>query len=147
MATRYRHTQIGYLIIILMDIAIMCVIGWIIFEGGWWAPYTVLGILVLAEVLFASLVVSISDGYLKLRFGIGLISKRYNLNPIESCEVVRNKWYYGWGIRLTPHGWLYNVSGLKAVQVKLKTGKTFRVGTDEPEALCEALGLLIHPDT
>ncbi len=50
-----------------------------------------------------------------------------------------NRWYYGWGIRLTPHGRLYNLSGLEAVEVQLNTGKKFRIGTDEPDALVRAL--------
>jgi len=52
---------------------------------------------------------------------------------------VRNKWWYGLGIRLTPHGWLYNVSGLDAIEIVRRSGKTFRVGTDEPKALAAAL--------
>jgi len=35
--------------------------------------------------------------------------------------------------------WVYNVSGLEAVEVTLRSGKRFRIGTDEPEALLTAL--------
>jgi hypothetical protein len=52
---------------------------------------------------------------------------------------VRNPWYYGWGVRLTPHGILYNVSGLNAVELLLDDGRRVRVGTDEPDALVRAL--------
>ncbi|GAI51787.1 unnamed protein product [marine sediment metagenome] len=65
--------------------------------------------------------------------------KRFKLNEIESCQVVKNHWYYGWGIRLTPHGVLYNVSGFDAVEIKLRTGKKFRIGTDVPQELEEAI--------
>ena len=40
---------------------------------------------------------------------------------------------------LTPHDWLYNVSGLDAVEIVRISGKKFRVGTDEPRALVAAL--------
>jgi hypothetical protein len=53
--------------------------------------------------------------------------------------VVRNRWYYGWGIRITPRGWLYNVSGLDAVELALKNGKCVRIGSDEPHALARAI--------
>ncbi len=43
------------------------------------------------------------------------------------------------GIHLTPEGWLYNVSGFRAVAVRLKSGKRFLLGTDEPERLCQAI--------
>ena len=52
---------------------------------------------------------------------------------------MRNLWYYGWGIRYTPHGWLFNVSGLDAVELELKNGRTWRVGTDEPVELLAAI--------
>ncbi len=54
-------------------------------------------------------------------------------------KAVRNPWYYGWGIRLTPLGWLYNVSGLSAVDVVLEDGRHVQIGTDQPEALERAL--------
>jgi hypothetical protein len=52
---------------------------------------------------------------------------------------VRNKWWYGWGIRLTPHGWLFNVGGLDAVELELASGRKFRIGTDEPQGLLNAI--------
>jgi len=61
------------------------------------------------------------------------------LSQVQNAAVVRNKWYYGWGIRLTPGGWLWNVSGLDAVELTFKNGKKFRIGTDEPDRLLQAL--------
>jgi hypothetical protein len=58
---------------------------------------------------------------------------------IEECTIVKNSWWYGWGIRLTPYGWLYNVAGWEAVEVLLKNGKKIRIGTDEPEKLSLAI--------
>ena len=54
-------------------------------------------------------------------------------------EQGRNSWWYGWGIRLTPHGWMWNISGLDAVELTYRNGKKFRIGTDELEML---LGVL-----
>jgi len=71
--------------------------------------------------------------------GLGLIQRKIRIDEIETCEAVKNKWYYGWGIHWTPHGWLYNVSGLKAIQITMKNGKQIRFGTDEPELLCQAI--------
>ena len=45
------------------------------------------------------------------------------------------RWWWGWGVRYYGQGWLYNVSGLDAVEIRLKSGKHIRIGTDEPEAL------------
>jgi hypothetical protein len=52
---------------------------------------------------------------------------------------VTNPWYYGWGIRWTPKGPLYNVSGFEAVEIRMLSGKSFRIGTDEPDLLRQAI--------
>jgi hypothetical protein len=100
-----------------------------------WIAIVVSIIIAVTMVLFASLTVVIWEKELEVRFGPGLIHKRCKLDNIESCRVVKNHCYYGWGIRLTPHGVLYNVSGFYAVEIKLRTGKKFRIGTDVPQEL------------
>jgi hypothetical protein len=78
-----------------------------------------------------------------LRFGIGVIRKKFPVTGIETAGVVRNPWYYGWGIRKTPEGWLYNVSGLLAVELRMKSGEKYRIGTDDPLGLLNAIGAVI----
>jgi len=90
-------------------------------------------------VLFPSLTVVIREEELLVQFGPGVIRKRFKLNEIESCQAVKNPWYYGWGIRSTPHGMLFRVSGFHAVQIKLITGKEYLIGTDAPQELEEAI--------
>ena len=136
---QYEHTQVGYLIIIIMT-AVMVLIGVILANVGInWIAMGVMVVIAIALVLFSSLAVVIREDELEVRFGPGLISKRFKLRDIESCQVVRNPFFYGWGIRLTPHGWLYNVSGFYAVEVRFRTGKKFRIGTDAPGELEAAI--------
>jgi len=52
---------------------------------------------------------------------------------------VRNKWWWGWGIRRIHDGWLYNVSGLNAVELVMGNGKKFRIGTDQPRRLADSI--------
>ncbi len=144
MTKRYEHTQVGYLIIAVMA-AVMVWIGVVLANAGInWIAIAGLVIIAIALVLFSSLTVVIWEEDLEARFGPGPIRKRFKLNEIESCQVVRNHWYYGWGIRLTPHGVLYNVSGFHAVEIKLRTGKKFRIGTDVPQELEEAIRQAIN---
>ena len=91
--------------------------------------------------LFGSLTVEVDEEELRHWFGPGFWKKSYQLLDIKSAKVVRNSWFWGWGIRLTPHGWLYNVSGFDAVQIQLRSGRTFRIGTDDPQGLFEAISL------
>ena len=135
----YRHTQFGTVIVVVTAaiIPLAALPAWL--AGIAIAAWLILGSMAVVLSLFASLTVEIDAEHLRIRFGIGLIRKRFPLDQIDSCRTVKNSWIYGWGIRLTPHGWLYNVSGLEAVELKMKSGKTCRIGTDEPEALAAAL--------
>lgn len=96
-------------------------------------------VLSLSLVLFYSLTVEINETKLIIKFGFGVINKKFILKDIESCHTVKNPWYYGWGIRLIPHGWLYNIAGLSAVEIQIKNGKKYRIGTDEPKKLEQAI--------
>lgn len=109
-------------------------------EYGWGTLSVVILIVILACLsIFSSLTIEIDEQFLFVRFGIGIIRKRFEMNEIESCEVIKNPWYYGWGIRRIPQGWLYRVSGPMAVKLKLKDGKVYRLGSDEPEKLSHAI--------
>lgn len=80
------------------------------------------------------------------RFGIGVIRKKVRLPEIVGCEPIRHHWWYGWGIHLTPHGWLYNVSGLDAVTIALRDGRKFALGTDDPLGLTARIRDAIRVD-
>ena len=140
----YKHTQAGtysrttFGALFVMTLAAALYVGpgdsnaaWIL--GGMSA------FMLLVFLQFHSLTVEVVRGYLRIRFGVGLIRRQFRVKDIESVEVVRNRWWYGWGIRITPHGWLFSVSGLDAVQIKLRKGRQYRIGTDEPEALLAAI--------
>ena len=139
MIKRYEHTQFGYFITIAI-VAAMVAIGIIMADMGInWIAATVLVVLAVIVVLLHRLMVIIDEEELVVQFGPGVIRKRFKLNEIESCQVVKIPWYYGWGIRATPQGMVFRVSGFHAVKVKLTTGKEFLIGTDVPQELEEAI--------
>ena len=136
---RYRHTQIGYLTIIVLAFALFLITIIMAMSVFSWITFAVLIILVIALISSSTLTVAILEEVLEIRFGPGVIRKKFHLKDIESCQAVKNHWYYGWGIHLTPHGWLFNVSGFSAVEIKLKSGKKYRIGTDVPNELEKAI--------
>lgn len=141
MATRkmsYQHTQIGYLIItvviVLIGVTVLILFyrvanRWRIFSG------LIIGIISLLLLLFSTLTVTIENDILKIWFGPGIFQKTFPLKEIDSYRIVKNQWYYGWGIRRLPDGWLYNVSGFNAIELEMKSGLKYRIGTDEPGEL------------
>ena len=90
-------------------------------------------------IIFHSLTVEISDRELRWHFGPGLWSYSLALDEISSVTIVRNHWWNGFGIRMAPGFRLYNVSGLDAVELRLKSGDVRRIGTDDPQRLAAAI--------
>jgi len=135
----YRHTQVGWVIIgssvgifiaiVLLSLAMPPNPGQI--------PLLAFTTVFLALItwIFGTLTVTVDNQWITVAFGPGFVTKRIPINSVTGCEVVRNKWWWGWGVRLIPGGLLFNVSGLHAVELQLISGSRIRIGTDEPEKL------------
>jgi hypothetical protein len=138
---QYHHTQFATLIVVSVLALIIIIFFISLTDETVRAPMAVaIPILTVFLALFYSLQVEIYSGMLSCRFGIGLIHRTIPLSSIQEARVVRNPWYVGWGIRWMPgQYWLWNVSGLSAVELLLKNGSRFRIGTNEPETLLRAL--------
>jgi hypothetical protein len=84
---------------------------------------------------FAKLHTKIDHHGISMRF-FPFITRHYPVDQITHLSVINYGFVGGWGIRLwTPHGTVYNVSGNKGLKIKLKTGKSFIIGTNQPAAL------------
>ena len=136
--TRYEHTQIGHAIIWPL-LAIILIANGVTGAVAHWPALIVSLILLICLVLFYKLRITIEDDTLCASFGPGIIRKKVRLAEIVGCEPIRIRWWYGWGIHLTPYGWLYNVSGLNAVTMTLRNGRKFALGTDDPDGLVDVI--------
>ena len=101
--TRYEHTQIGHVIIWSLLAIILIVSGFAVLSHRE-IPLVVSIILLVCLVLFYKLRITIEEETLCASFGPGIIRKRVRLAEIVGCEPVRIRWWYGWGIHLTPCG-------------------------------------------
>jgi hypothetical protein len=134
----YQHTQFGSTIVFcfgVIGLAMLLATAPPAPSGLSWMGALIL----LIGALFSTLRIVIENGVLRARFGPGLIRKTVRLAEIASVRPIPVRWWYGWGIHLTPHGWLYNVSGWKAIEITLRNGRRFCLGTDEPEDLLKAI--------
>ena len=140
----YRHTQIGYPVFVGLAF-------------GLWAQGRSLrrdlkakkarlwlyvpGMLAFAALMlaFSRLTVSIEGNTLRVGFGAGLARRRLDLRTVEKASLTKTSWLTGWGIRLTPSGWVYNASGRGAVRLRFYDGRQFTIGSDEPAALLAAI--------
>lgn len=140
----YEHTQPGTLMRTVFGSVVMIsggAAGWTATHdpAGAFVPVLITLVLLTCLFVFHDLTVQVTKECIALRFGVGLVRKRFAMADIQKAVTVRNHWYYGWGIKYTPHGWLYNVSGFAAVEIQLSTGRKYRIGTNEPDKLCQAI--------
>ena len=142
--TSYKHRQIGYLMVVV-TLCVTVLYGWIYSilppEENATVVSMVMGLVIFILISFSTLQTVVDEQHIHIKFGYGIFSKKFPLNEIVSAEIVKNRWYYGWGVRMWfwPRMSIYNVSGFDAVEVVLKSGKIYRIGTDAPEELLAAI--------
>jgi hypothetical protein len=141
---RYEHTQAGYLaVLVLIWFVMLFGLVLVLADGEEPATLAVLGasFLVVGAVVvwFNWLTVVVDAGRVTVSFGRGWPRRRIEVRDITAFRPVRNRWWYGMGIRKIPGGWMFNVWGFDAVEVEQSNGKKFRIGTDESSDLVAAL--------
>ena len=142
-SNRYEHTQNSPLWILLLLLAVMFfVVSGSIEEV--WANWLMRGagvIVVGLTTCFAYLRVAVDGDELKITYGpLPLFRQRLSLTDIVSAEPGRSKLIDGFGIHWVPtRGWTYNLWGFECVELKLRQGQRFRVGTNDSEELASFL--------
>lgn len=142
----YQHTQFGYTaVLVLIGMVVAVAIAGAMVPGEEWGSLTVgiMGgafvVIAIVVIWFSRLTVIVGSGEVRAHFGMGMPKRLIPVHNIVGIKQVRNKWYYGWGVRNTGNAWMFNVWGLDAVELDLTNGKRFRIGTDEPAELLAAL--------
>ena len=107
------------------------------------AAFTVFTLIFIAiGILFYKMTTIVTKQEIKVVYGIGVVRFNFKIDKLTTVEITKTPWYYGWGIRYTPEGWLYNISNLCAVRITYEyngSGKTVTIGTPDPENLREAI--------
>ena len=137
--TAYRHYQSPRWSMLISVTVFSFIILFHVTIGSFSVAWIVILVGSIVGTLFWGLTVEVNRDMVRLYYGFGIIHRSIPRERITTVTQVRNRWWYGLGIRWTPHGWMWNISGLDAVELTYHNGKKFRIGTDEPEALLEAL--------
>lgn len=94
-------------------------------------------IMLLLTLLFAlfHLKTKISDECIEMNC-FPFVRKKVKWSDVESAEVIDYGFVGGWGIRiLTSYGTVYNVKGRMGLYIKLKSQKSFLIGTQKADEL------------
>jgi hypothetical protein len=142
--TRYRHTQASGMTLLGLGFGLVTQLGGLARavrrrKRHAWLMALTIALFTPLMYAFSALTVEIADGILTIEFRGGLLQRTIALAAVRQVDQVEVPWYYGWGLRWTPRGWLYNVRGRHAVAVCLANGRTVIIGTDEPAELAAAV--------
>jgi hypothetical protein len=99
--------------------------------------YAGLSTLMLACILFTyKIVIEIDEHQISFKFGIGLFKRTYQMIDLTSCSSIRCSLLNGFGIRRIANGWLYNMSGLDAIELRFNDKKSIiQIGTKNSEEI------------
>jgi len=139
----YKKSQTGWLIVIIVSpILIFLLLTYLNQWGNNPIPLipflAISGIMIIVVMLFYKLTICIEGRKIEAIYGIGLIKFTIRIDILNSVTTLRTPWWYGWGIRFTPKGRLYNIHGSKAVKLEYRRegkSKKIMLGTPEPEKL------------
>ncbi len=139
----YRHTQTSPAPLRIGVLAFLLVILAVTLAARAWAGAVVVAVTAAivgtAMFVFSRITVEVTEERLQAFFGWGWPRRVLPWDQAASARIVRNRWWYGFGIRWFPGGTLWNVWGLDSVEFDLVSGSKLRIGTDEPEALLAAV--------
>lgn len=96
---------------------------------------TLFCLMILLFFLLLRLKTEINPQYLSYQF-YPFPKRSFPFEEIEIIKVIKYGFVGGWGIRYTmKYGTVFNIRGNKGLYVRLKNGKTFVIGTQNPEEL------------
>ena len=141
---RYEHRQRAKAFLIAMAALVSFAIIALAIDGAWLIVGPMIVIAAVFSIVFFQLRTEVTSTAVVVTFGLGWPRRTIPLRHIEAHEQVRNRWWYGFGIRLIPGGTLFTIWGLDAVEVRYRDTDTnrdrmFRIGTDDPIGLHEAI--------
>jgi len=137
----YKHRQWGVVPITTLAIisAVILVINDLLNVIPAIGLGVIFGLLTVTCCIFSSMTIEVNDSEIIWYFGPGIFKKHIPMEEVGRCTKVKNPIWMGFGIHAFGTGWIYNISGLWGVEIELKGGSLIRLGTDEPNYLCQAI--------
>ncbi len=144
----YEHTQSQIVLPTVVGLlAVATAVPALIYrEPALFIAPTVLALVAVVGYAFSSLTTSVSAEAVTVAFRWGRPKRVIHVDQITAAAAVRNRWWYGWGLRIIPGGSMFNVWGLDAVHLDLDGRRDFRIGTDDPQGLAAAINRRLAAD-
>ena len=145
---RYLHRQTSAKTLILPPVAAAVSIPVLIaLNSGARAPLfvpiaiivAVVALVTIVVAVFATMITEVTDSEVVVGFRFGAMQRRIPLGDIVRAERANIAWWHGTGVKYGLTTTSYLVRTGPAVALVLNSGRTFRIGTDDPDGLLAAL--------
>ncbi len=81
---------------------------------------------------FSTLTITVSPTSVTWHFTSQLFRRSVLLDEIVGAEPVYAHWLRGIGVRWISNGWLYNIRPGEAVEIRMRNGRRYQLGCDDP---------------
>jgi len=147
MEDKYKYTEVGVATILLILLAGVFTAYVVIAElrtspGPFLmvVGFAVVGLFIFALAAFYSFTIQIAGEKLDFWFGFGVGKRSFDIADIRSIEIVKTPWYYFWGIKSIPGGWLYSIApGGEAIELVFMDRKKIHLGTNRAAEIKERI--------
>lgn len=136
---RYERTQYGRWMTVMLGTATALLAVLLLTIEVNPVGVAVLMLMLLLTGEFSRMTVTVDDEAVRVRYALGIIRRSWPLAELVAADVIRAPWWYGMGIRWTPHGWLWNVRSGQAVRITTADGGRSAIGSDDAVRLAEAI--------
>ena len=144
-----KYTQFGTFSVIILLPLFLVFTGMAIKSGFSSGPETIILLFLsltffICLLIFYQLTIIVDNAHVSFKLGIGIVGRSYKISDIKSCRSVTNSALNRIRIRLLKNDWLYNVSGLKAIELQFHNRKSvIRIGTNKPDEVCAVIRAVI----
>lgn len=137
----YRNTQFAWVIWLLLAFIASFTTLAIYLTGTNIAFVGFLVILAIVAFIFYGLTVEVNPQQQTLSwwFGPSVAKITLKFDDIDYVQPVKNSLRHGLGMRISTDGWVYTVAGFDALEVVMKDGTKYRVGTNDKTKLVAAM--------
>jgi hypothetical protein len=144
----YEHTQSRpqLAMILLVGTVVTLGLALVIGDAALFVTPAVFALVTVVGFALSAMTTAVGPDRIVVAFRWGFPRREIHLRAVGGVAVVRNRWWHGLGIRWVPGGTMYNVWGLDAVHLRIEGGRDFRIGTDDPHGLAEAVEQAVRSD-
>lgn len=134
----YKEQQVGVIPITIFGLS---TIGMLYL--GYLFGYNIIFVLLtifffVVTVVYSNMLVTVTEEFITIRIG-WVLQQQIPMAEVSGLDNHDTALLSDWGIRPLGKGWLYSIAGSTAIEIHMRDGTMFVVGTNTPEKLLNSI--------